>query len=415
MRIEDQNSTLAFPIFADDSTAIGTGKTGLTITATLAKNGGTASSVSPTITEIGNGLYWVTPIAAHRNTLGFNVWQFSATGAVIAPVIERVRVAPVVAGDAMALTAGERTTFAGVLEAAMLNEADGQALLAGMQAQLQAIFNDAGDVPVATLVNLIVSGVWSNATRTLTSIGNVTVAGYAAGQDPATLLSATVGKVNAIDGLLTALTEVVSAVTRFKASALSEAPSAGGGSGDAEQATLLDVQEKVDSIAVAFAGGSPVESTGATETVMARLTRIEAATGSILGGRVLRSAGPVTPAGDISLVVGSDYVENIDGSLLRTFSDPGASVHAKLTAGALSELVFSAAEKPSDPATKRIAGTITEVSEADGVTSVRIEILRTAIPVGPYSSDWKYHIWREADDLVSPPLLEGCLTLEWRA
>ncbi len=92
----------------------------------------------------------------------------------------------------------------------MLNEADGQALLAGMQAQLQAIFNDAGDVPVATLVNLIVSGVWSNATRTLTSIGNVTVAGYAAGQDPATLLSATVGKVNAIDGLLTALTEVVS-------------------------------------------------------------------------------------------------------------------------------------------------------------------------------------------------------------
>jgi hypothetical protein len=171
----------------------------------------------------------------------------------------------------------------------------------------------------------------------------------------------------------------------------------------------------LDSIAVALAGSAPVEPTGDSETVMARLTRIEAATGSILGGRVLRSAGPVTPAGDISLVVGSDYVEDIDGSLLRSFSDPGASVHAKLTAGALSQLVFSAAEKPSDPSTKRIAGTITEVSEADGVTSVRIEILRTAIPVGPYSANWKYHIWREADDLVSPPLLEGCLTLEWRA
>ena len=194
-------------------------------------------------------------------------------------------------------------------------------------------------------------------------------------------------------------------------------PSAGGsgGAGDAEQATSLEILEAVDSIAVALSGSGPVEPTGATETVMARLTRIEAATGSILGGRVLRSAGPVTPAGDISLVVGSDYVEDIDGSLLRSFSDPGASVYAKLTAGALSQLVFSAAEKPSDPATKRIAGTITEVSEADGVTSVRIEILRTAIPVGPYSADWKYHIWREADDLVSPPLLEGCLTLEWRA
>lgn len=174
-------------------------------------------------------------------------------------------------------------------------------------------------------------------------------------------------------------------------------------------------QASVDAIAVGLSGSAPVEPTGDSETVMARLTRIEAATGSILGGKVLRSAGPVTPAGDISLVVGSDYVEEIDGSLLRTFSDPGASIHAKLTAGALSQLVFSAAEKPSDPATKRIAGTITEVSEADGVTSVRIEILRTAIPVGPYSSDWKFHIWREADDLVSPPLLEGCLTLEWRA
>jgi hypothetical protein len=189
----------------------------------------------------------------------------------------------------------------------------------------------------------------------------------------------------------------------------------GGGAGDASQETVEEVLDVANSIAVAIAGGSPVEPTGATETVMARLTRIEAATGSILGGRVLRSAGPVTPAGDISLVVGSDYVEDIDGSLLRSFSDPGASVHTKLTAGALSQLVFSAAEKPSDPTTKRIAGTVTEVSEADGVTSVRIEILRTAIPVGPYSADWKYHIWREADDLVSPPLLEGCLTLEWRA
>jgi len=34
-----QNSADAFVIFADDETAIGTGKTGLTITATLCKNG----------------------------------------------------------------------------------------------------------------------------------------------------------------------------------------------------------------------------------------------------------------------------------------------------------------------------------------------------------------------------------------
>ena len=85
-----QNSTAGFYIFASDSTTPTSGKTGLTITTTLSKVGGTANSVSPTITEIGNGLYWVAPIAAHRNTLGEIAWQFSATGAIIAPRLEKV-------------------------------------------------------------------------------------------------------------------------------------------------------------------------------------------------------------------------------------------------------------------------------------------------------------------------------------
>ena len=85
-----QNSTAGFYIFASDSTVATTGKTGLTITATLSKSGGIASSVSPTITEIGNGVYWIAPIAAHRDTLGEIAWQFSATNAIIAPRFEKV-------------------------------------------------------------------------------------------------------------------------------------------------------------------------------------------------------------------------------------------------------------------------------------------------------------------------------------
>lgn len=85
-----QNSTAGFYIFASDSTAPTSGKTGLTITATLSKAGGSANAVSPTITEIGNGLYWIAPIAAHRDTLGEIAWQFSATGAIIAPRLEKV-------------------------------------------------------------------------------------------------------------------------------------------------------------------------------------------------------------------------------------------------------------------------------------------------------------------------------------
>ena len=89
----NQNSAEPFTIFADDSTAIGTGKTGLTITATLCKNGGGSfSAVSPTITELGGGWYRVTPIAAHRDTLGEQVWVFSAAGAIIAGRREVVNV-----------------------------------------------------------------------------------------------------------------------------------------------------------------------------------------------------------------------------------------------------------------------------------------------------------------------------------
>ena len=90
-----QNSAEPFAIFADDETAIGTGKTGLTITATLCKNGaGSFSAVSPTYAELGGGWYRVTPIAAHRDTLGESVWAFAATGAIIAGRREVVALPP---------------------------------------------------------------------------------------------------------------------------------------------------------------------------------------------------------------------------------------------------------------------------------------------------------------------------------
>lgn len=85
-----QNSTLGFYIFASDSTTPTTGKTGLTLTITLSKSGAAASTVAPSQSEIGNGLYWITPIAAHRDTLGEIAWQFSASGAIIAPRLEKV-------------------------------------------------------------------------------------------------------------------------------------------------------------------------------------------------------------------------------------------------------------------------------------------------------------------------------------
>ena len=85
-----QSSTSGFYIFADDAEQFGDGLAGLSITVALSKSGGAFNAVSPTVTDRGGGVYWIAPLAAHRDTLGEIAWQFAADGAVIAPRFERV-------------------------------------------------------------------------------------------------------------------------------------------------------------------------------------------------------------------------------------------------------------------------------------------------------------------------------------
>jgi hypothetical protein len=65
------------------------GESGLTLTTTLSKAGGSFSSVAPTITDASNGYYIITPLAAHRDTLGVNSWLF-VSGDESRPYVERV-------------------------------------------------------------------------------------------------------------------------------------------------------------------------------------------------------------------------------------------------------------------------------------------------------------------------------------
>ena len=82
MLLVKQNTAKPFSIFM--------GAAGLSVTATLSKNGGSFSSVSPTITDRSNGYYSITPSTSHRDTLGENAWLFSASGADDYPRVEQV-------------------------------------------------------------------------------------------------------------------------------------------------------------------------------------------------------------------------------------------------------------------------------------------------------------------------------------
>ncbi len=180
--------------------------------------------------------------------------------------------------------------------------------------------------------------------------------------------------------------------------AISGVSGGGGDCGNAEQVTVLAVQTAVGELQTA---------------VTALQTTVTSISGRLSGSR-LSVSGAVTPGGDIILVVGSDYVDDIDSSLTRSISDPEQTLYDKLI-NDQDQLVFSAAQKAEADDAEKITGTITDVSESDGVTSIVIAIERADIPSGKYNDEWLYQIWRETDDHVSPPLLEGNLTLQWRS
>lgn len=70
MRKAKQSTAKNVMVLMVDSTDHITGKTGLTLTITASKDGGAFGSISPTVTERGNGWYSVALTASHTDTLG---------------------------------------------------------------------------------------------------------------------------------------------------------------------------------------------------------------------------------------------------------------------------------------------------------------------------------------------------------
>lgn len=81
MREIKQGDAANVMLFMADSTDGKTGKTGLTLAVTISKNGAAFGSISPTVTERGNGWYNVALVAADTDTIGDLVVRGTATGA----------------------------------------------------------------------------------------------------------------------------------------------------------------------------------------------------------------------------------------------------------------------------------------------------------------------------------------------
>lgn len=81
MRKAKQSTAKNVMVLMVDSTDHVTGKTGLTLTITASKDGGAFASISPTVTERGNGWYSVALTSSHTDTLGDLALHITGTAA----------------------------------------------------------------------------------------------------------------------------------------------------------------------------------------------------------------------------------------------------------------------------------------------------------------------------------------------
>jgi len=81
VRLLKQSTAANVMVFMTDSADHVAGKTGLTLTITASKNGAAFASISPTVTERGNGWYNLALTTAHTDTLGDLAVHVTASGA----------------------------------------------------------------------------------------------------------------------------------------------------------------------------------------------------------------------------------------------------------------------------------------------------------------------------------------------
>lgn len=81
MRELEQSTAANVMVFMTDSTDQTAGKTGLTLTITASKDGAAFASITPTVTERGNGWYNLALTTSHTDTLGNLALHITSTGA----------------------------------------------------------------------------------------------------------------------------------------------------------------------------------------------------------------------------------------------------------------------------------------------------------------------------------------------
>jgi hypothetical protein len=122
------------------------------------------------------------------------------------------------------------------------------------------------------------------------------------------------------------------------------------------------------------------------------LNTIYSQTSQITGSRI-NTVGPVSAAGDITLIVGKDYKVASESELTISVPDTAGALHADFTSGTLAaSKAFGMSRSNGDA---DIAGTVSSVTYATNVTTFKIEIDANQLPdTLSLTDDWTYQIER---------------------
>lgn len=147
-----------------------------------------------------------------------------------------------------------------------------------------------------------------------------------------------------------------------------------------------------------------------------QLTRIEEKTNLITTGKI-NIVSPVTPGGDITLTKGSDYRVRSGTAIQVAISDAGAVLHAKLRdILQVKTIIFGAGRRGE---ANQITGTVdaSTIAEANGTTTISIEVTAEQMSSASVSDDYTYHIKGIAPVVASEVAgdeavqISGCLEL----
>jgi len=146
-----------------DSTDHFTGKTGLTVTVTLSKNGGAFAAAGGTVTEIASGIYKIALTTTDTNTLGDLVFHCTGTGADATDFIDQVS----------ALIEADLATQTSVNTIDDFLDTEIAAILAAVDTEVAAILADTDDIqtrlPAALVGGRIDASVGAMAANVMTA------------------------------------------------------------------------------------------------------------------------------------------------------------------------------------------------------------------------------------------------------